>query len=177
MIKQAGTAGYVSIFGGKIAALLVILICSFALALVARTSMESAQPSVGHISQAPIRTRNLSHAKGNRTTAVGQPRTHHKHDALSNSKRHVKQSTRAGHSKQSGQGAGQGGVQGADQSAGEDVDHEAGGGAKPKSDATPSPTPEESPSTTSDSTTLGWDATTTDTSRWPRAAATPAPLP
>jgi hypothetical protein len=174
MIKQAGSAGYVSMSGGKIAALLVISICSFALALAARTSMESAQPSMGHISQAPMRTRNLSHAKGNRSTAIGQAHTHHKHRALSNSKRHIKQSARVGHSKQQ---AGQGGAQGADQAAAEDVDQEAGEGAKPKSDATPSPTPEESPSTTSDSTTLGWGATTTDTSRWPRAAATPAPSP
>ena len=38
MIKQAGTAGYVSISGRKIAAILLILICSFALAWATRIS-------------------------------------------------------------------------------------------------------------------------------------------
>jgi hypothetical protein len=33
MIKQAGSAGYVSISGRKIAAILLILICSFAFAI------------------------------------------------------------------------------------------------------------------------------------------------
>ena len=37
MIKQAGTAGYVSISGRKIAAILLILICSFALAWATRS--------------------------------------------------------------------------------------------------------------------------------------------
>ena len=37
MIKQAGTAGYVSFSGRKIAAILLILICSFALAWATRS--------------------------------------------------------------------------------------------------------------------------------------------
>ena len=37
MIKQAGTVGYVSISGRKIAAILLILICSFALAWATRS--------------------------------------------------------------------------------------------------------------------------------------------
>ena len=62
MIKQAGTAGYVSISGRKIAAILLILICSFALAWATRsgkgnkfdTSVKPAQPLVAHTGQAPM---------------------------------------------------------------------------------------------------------------------------
>ena len=60
MIKQAGTAGYVSISGRKIAAILLILICSFALAWATRsgkgnkfdTSVKPAQPLMAHTNQA-----------------------------------------------------------------------------------------------------------------------------
>ena len=45
MIKQAGTAGYVSIPGRKIAAILLILICSFALAWATRSGGTQGQTS------------------------------------------------------------------------------------------------------------------------------------
>ena len=166
MIKQAGTAGYVSISGRKIAAILLILICSFALAWATRsgkgnksdTSVKPAQPLVAHTNQAPMGGRPVSPATHNHSKAAGKAHTHHRQGALSNFKAHTIQSSRARHSKGAGQGANQGAGQGANQGAGQ--------GANPKSDATPTPTPEESPSSTSD-TTLGLSATAT----------TPAPLP
>ena len=168
MIKQAGTAGYVSISGRKIAAILLILICSFALAWATRsgkgnkfdTSVKPVQPLVAHTNQAPMGRRPVSHATHNHRTVAGKAHTDHRQGALSNFKAHTKQPSRAGHSKGAGQGAKQ----------------RAGHGANPKSDATPTPTPEENPSPTPN-TTLGSSATITGTSRWPRAAATPAPSP
>lgn len=158
MIKQAGTVGYVSISGRKIAAILLILICSFALAWATRsgkgnksnTSVKPAQPLVAHTNQAPMGGRPVSPATHNHSKAAGKAHTHHRQGALSNFKAHSIQCSRARHSKGAGQGANQG----------------AGQGANPKSDATPTPTPEESPSPTPD-TTLGLSATAT----------TPAPLP
>src|SRR6266516_4773006 len=157
MIKQAGAVGYVSISGRKIAAILLILICSFALAWAARsgkgnksdTSVKPAQPLVAHTNQAPMGGRPVSPATHNHSKAAGKAHTHHRQGALSTFKAHTIQSSRARHSKGAGQGANQG----------------AGQGANPKSDATPTPTPEESPSLTPD-TTLGLSATAT----------TPAPL-
>jgi len=159
MIKQAGTVGYVSISGRKIAAILLILICSFALAWATRsgkgnksnTSVKPAQPLVAHTNQAPMGGRPVSPATHNHSKAAGKAHTHHRQGALSTFKAHTIQSSRARQSKGAGQGANQGG---------------AGQGANPKSDATPTPTPEESPSPTSDAT-LGLSATAT----------TPAPLP
>jgi len=158
MIKQAGTVGYVSISGRKIAAILLILICSFALAWATRsgkgnksnTSVKPAQPLVAHTYQAPMGGRPVSPATHNQSKAAGKAhkRTKTGKGALSNFKAHSIQSSRALHSKGAGQGANQG----------------AGQGANPKSDATPTPTPEESPSPTPD-TTLGLSATA------------PAPLP
>jgi hypothetical protein len=158
MVKQAGTAGYVSISGRKIAAILLILICSIALAWATRsgkgnksnTSVKPAQPLVVHTNQAPKGGRPVSTATHNQSKAAGKAHTHHIQGALSTFKAHTIQSSRARHSKGAGQGANQG----------------AGQGANPKSDATPSPTPEESPGPTSD-TTLGLNATET----------TPAPSP
>jgi hypothetical protein len=159
MIKQAGTVGYVSISGRKIAAILLILICSFALAWATRSgkgnksdaSVKPAQPLVAHTNQAPKGGRPVSPATHNHSKAAGKAHTHHRQGALSNFKAHTIQSSRARQSKGAGQGANQGG---------------AGQGANPKSDVAPTPTPEESPSPTSD-TTLGLSATAT----------TPAPLP
>ena len=152
MIKQANTMGYVSISGRKIAAILSILICSFAVAWATHssrnTSVKRVQPLVAHTTnQAPMGGRPVSPATHNQSKAAGKAHRHHRQGALSNFKAHTIQSSRAQHSKGAGQGASQG----------------AGQGASPKSDATPTPTPEESP--TSD-TTLGLSAT-----------ATPAPLP
>jgi hypothetical protein len=160
MIKQAGTVGYVSISGRKIAAILLILICSFALAWATRsgkgnksnTSVKPAQPLVAHTNQAPMGGRPVSPATHNHSKAAGKAHTHHRQGALSNFKAHTIHSSRARHSKGAGQGANQGAGQGANQGAGQ--------GANPKSDATPTPTPEESPSSTSD-TTLGLSATAT----------------
>jgi hypothetical protein len=174
MIKQAGTVGYVSISGRKIAAILLILICSFALAWATRsgkgnksnTSVKPAQPLVAHTNQAPMGGRPVSPATHNHSKAAGKAHTHHRQGALSNFKAHTIQSSRARHSKGAGQGANQGAGQGANQGAGQGANQGAGQGASPKSDATPTPTPEESPSSTSD-TTLGLSATAT----------TPAPLP
>jgi hypothetical protein len=174
MIKQAGTVGYVSISGRKIAAILLILICSFALAWATRsgkgnksgTSVKPAQPLVAHTNQAPMGGRPVSPATHNQSKAAGKAHMHHRQGALSNFKAHTIQSSRARHSKGAGQGANQGAGQGANQGAGQGANQGAGQGASPKSDATPTPTPEESPSSTSD-TTLGLSATAT----------TPAPLP
>jgi hypothetical protein len=157
MIKQAGTAGYVSISGRKIAAILLILICSFALAWATRsgkgnksdTSGKPAQPLGTHTNQAVMGGRPVSPATHNHSKAAGKAHTHHRQGALSNFKAHTIQSSRTRHSKGAGQGANQGAAQ----------------GANTNSDATPTATPEESASSTSD-TTLGLSATTT-----------PAPLP
>ena len=188
MIKQAGTARYVSISGRKIAAILLILICSCALTWATRsgkgnkpdTSVKPAQPLVAHTNQAPMGRRPVSHATHNHRTVAGKAHTDHRQGALSNVKAHTKQPSQAGHSKGAGQGANQGAGggsgSGADQGAGQGAKQRAGHGANPKSDATPTPTPEENLSPASD-TTLGSSATITGTSRWPRAAATPAPLP
>ena len=184
MIKQAGTAGYVSISGRKIAAILLILICSFALAWATRsgkgnkfdTSVKPVQPLVAHTNQAPMGRRPVSPATHNHRTVAGKAHTDHRQGALSNFKAHTKQPSRAGHSKGAGGGGGGGSGSRADQGAGQGAKQRAGHGANPKSDATPTPTPEENLSPASD-TTLGSSATITGTSRWPRAAATPAPLP
>jgi hypothetical protein len=158
MIKQAGTAGYVSISGRKISAILLILICSFALAWATRsgkgnksnTSVKPAQLLVAHTKQAPMGGRPVSPATHNHSKAAGKAHTHHRQGAFSTFKAHTIQPSRARQSKGAGQGANQG----------------AGQGANTKSDATPTPTPEEGPSPTSD-TTLDLSATAT----------TPAPLP
>ena len=187
MIKQAGTAGYVSISGRKIVAILLILICSFALAWATRsgkgnkfdTSVKPAQPLVAHTNQAPMGRRPVSPATHNHRKTAGKAHTDHKQGALSNFNGHTIQPSQAGHSKGAGQGANQGAGgsgSGADQGAGQGANRGAGHGAHPKSDATPTPTPEENLSPTSDRT-LGLGATITGTSRWPRAAVTPAPLP
>ena len=164
MIKQASTVGYVSISGRKIAAILLILICSFALAWATRSgrdaSVKPVQPLVAHTNQASIGGRPVSRATHNHSKAADKAHTHHRQGALSTFMTHAKKSSRSRQSKGAGQGANPG----------------AGHGANSKSDATPGPTPEESPGPTSD-TTLGSSATITGTSRWPRAAATPAPLP
>ena len=190
MIKQAGTAGYVSISGRKIAAILLILICSFALAWATRsgkgnksdTSVKPAQPLMAHTNQARMGRRPVQHATHNHSTAAGKAHTDDRQGALSSFNEHTKQPSRAKHSKGAGQGANQGAGGGggnglgADQGAGQGANHGAGHGANFKSDTTPTPTPEENLSPTSD-TTLGSSATITGTSRWPRAAATPAPSP
>ena len=179
MIKQAGR--YVSICGRKIAATLLILICSFALAWATRggdgnksgTSVKPAQPLVAHTHQAPMGGRPVHYATHNHSTAAGKAHTDHRQGALSNFKPHSTPSSGARHSKGgAGQGANSGAGQGADQGAWEGADQGAGHGANFKSDARPTPTPEE----TSD-TILGSGGTITGTSRWPRAAATPAPSP
>jgi len=174
MVKQAGTAGYVSISGRKIAAILLILICSIALAWATRsgkgnksnTSVKPAQPLVVHTNQAPKGGRPVSTATHNQSKAAGKAHTHHIQGALSTFKAHTIQSSRARHSKGAGPGANQGAGPGANQGAGPGANQGAGQGPNPKSDATPSPTPEESPGPTSD-TTLGLNATET----------TPAPSP
>ena len=188
MIKQASTAGYVSISGRKIAAILLILICGFAVAWATHSgrdaSVKPVQPLVAHTNQAPMGGRPVTPVTHNHSKAADKAHTHHGQGALSTFKEHVKKSSRARKSKGAGQGANQGAGGGgsggdsasmADQGAGQGGAHKgAKQGAIPKSDATPSPTPEESPGPTSD-TTLG--STITGTSRWPRAAATPMPLP
>jgi hypothetical protein len=183
MVKQTGTAGYVSISGRKIAAILLILICSIALAWATRsggnksnTSVKPAQPLVVHTNQAPKGGRPVSTATHNQSKAAGKAHTHHIQGALSTFKAHTIQSSRARQSKGAGQSANQGAGQSANQGAGLSANQRgtgqganqrgAGQGANPKSDATPSPTPEESPGPTSD-TTLGLNATET----------TPAPSP
>ena len=186
MIKQAGTTGYVSSSGRKIAAILLILICSFALAWATR--VKPVQPLVAHTNQAPMGRRPVHYATHNHSTAAGKAHTDHRQGALSNFKPHSTPSSGARHSKggagqganhgaggagqgaNQGAGGGGGSGSGADQGAGQGADFRADHGANPN--ATPAPTPEE----TSD-TILGSGATITGTSRWPRAAATPAPLP
>jgi hypothetical protein len=166
MIKQAGMAGYVSISGRKIAAVLLILICSFALAWATRsgkgnksdTSVKPAQPLVAHANQAPMGGRPVSPATHNHSKATGKAQTHHRQGALSNFKPHTPQPSGARHSKGAGQGANRGGGggggsgSGANPGAGQGANQGAGHGANPKSDATPTPTPEENLSPTSDTT-------------------------
>ena len=190
MIKQASTVGYVSISGRKIAAILLILICSFAVAWATHSgrdaSVKPVQPLVAHTNQASMGGRPVSPATHNHSKAADKAHTHHRQGALSTFKTHMKQSSRARQSKGAGQGANQGAGGGgsgggsasmADQGIGQGANQGGTGqGANRKSDATPSPTPEESPGPTSD-TTLGSSATITGTSRWPRAAATPMPSP
>ena len=175
MIKQAGTLGYVSISGRKIAAIVLILICSFVVAWATRsgngnksdTSVKPAQPLVAHINQAPMGGRPVSPATHNHSKAAGKAHTDHRQGALSTFKAHTIQPSRARQSKGAGLDANQGGGLGANQGAGQGANQRgAGQGANTKSDATPTPTPEEGPSSTSD-TTLGLSATAT----------TPAPLP
>src|SRR6516164_2716330 len=176
MIKQAGTAGYVSISGRKIAAILLILICSFALAWATRSGKGNKSDISVKPAQALMGGRPGSPATHNHSTAAGKTHTHHRQGALSNFKPHSTPSSGARHSKGAGQGANLGAGQGANNGVGQDANQGAGRGANSKSDTTPSPTPEENLTPTSD-TTLGSSATITGTSRWPRAAATPAPLP
>src|SRR5439155_19424681 len=100
MIKQAGTVGYVSISGRKIAAILLILICSFALAWATRrskgnksnTSGKPAQPLVAHTNQAPMGGRPVSPATHKHSKAPGNAHTHHTQRALSKFKAHRIQS-------------------------------------------------------------------------------------
>ena len=139
-IKQPGTAGYVSISGGRIAAILLVSICSFALAWATRsgdgnksnTSAESPQPLPAHTKQ-PAMNRAACVAcriiKATKAAKRMRSTTHtqHKQGAKRN------------------QGA-QGAASRAQHSVG------AGHSGKPKSDATP--TPEENPSPTP-ATTLG----------------------
>ena len=172
MIKQAGR--YVSICGRKIAAILLILICSFALAWATRSGKGNKSDISVKPAQALMGGRPGSPATHNHSTAAGKTHTHHRQGALSNFKPHSTPSSGARHSKGAGQGANLGAGQGANNGVGQDANQGAGRGANSKSDTTPSPTPEENLSPTSD-TTLG--STITGTSRWPRAAATPAPLP
>src|SRR5262249_30935335 len=181
MIKQAGTAGYVSISGRKIAGIVLILICSFAVAWATRSgkgnksdiSVKPAQPLMAHTNQARMGGRSATH---NHSTAAGKTHTHHRQGALSNFKPHNTPSRGARNSKGgAGQGAnsgaGQGGGansvagQGANSRAGQGADQGAGRGGNAKSDTTPSPTPEENLNPTSD-TILNSSATITGTSRW-----------
>jgi hypothetical protein len=96
MIKQASTVGYVSISGRKIAAILLILICSLALAWATRSgrdaSVKPVQPLVMH----------------NHSKAGDKAHTHH-----TTFKAPVKKSSRARQSNSAGQGANQGAGHGA----------------------------------------------------------------
>jgi hypothetical protein len=151
MIKQPGTDGYVSISGGRIAAILLVSICSFALAWTTRsgdgnkfnTSAESAQPSQANTKQPAIKRRPVSPAPHHQSNKGGKTHATHNHSA------------------QHKQGAK--GNQGA-QNAASQAQHSAGAGhsGKLKSDATPTPTPEENPSPTP-ATTLGLSAMATPT--------------
>src|SRR6266576_904754 len=148
MIKQAGTVGYVSISGRKIAAILLILICSFALAWATRsgkgnksnTSVKPAQPLVAHTNQAPMGGRPVSPATHNHSKAADKAHTHHRQGALSTFKAHVKKSSRARQSGGGRQGAnegagGGGSASAADQGAGlGGADEGAGHRARPTSD-------------------------------------------
>jgi hypothetical protein len=144
MIKQGGTMGYISTSGGKIAAILLILICSFGLAWATRSgngtksniSAKSAQPLPAHTKQAPINRRPVS------------PVPHHQRKT--GGKAPAKQGAQHKQAVQHSQGA-QDAVPQARDSAG------AGQTGKPHSDATPTPTPEENPSPT----TLGLSARAT----------------
>ena len=110
MIKQAGTLGYVSISGRKIAAIVLILICSFVVAWATRsgkgnksdTSVKPAQPLVAHINHAPMGGRPVSPATHNHSKAAGKAHTDHRQGALSNFKAHTIQRSRARQSKGAG---------------------------------------------------------------------------
>jgi hypothetical protein len=152
MIKpKADTAGYVSISGRKIAAILLILFCSFVLAWAGRggkgnISVKRAQPSMAHTNQAPMSGRpmsggHVSPATLTHSTATGQAHRVHRQGALSNFKPHIIKSSRVAHSKGAGQGANQG-------AGGDGVISGSGLDAT----ASPSPSPEESPSLTLDTT-------------------------
>ena len=160
MIKQPGTEGYVSISGGRIAAILLVSICSFALAWTTRsgdgnkfnTSAESAQPLQANTKQPAMKRRPVSPAPYYQSNKGGKAHAKHNHSA------------------QHKQGAK--GNQGA-QNAASQAQHSAGAGhsrkpkgaghsGKLKSDATPTPTPEENPSPTP-ATTLGLSAMATPT--------------
>ena len=107
MIKQAGTVGYVSISGRKIAAILLILICSFAAAWATRSgkvnksdaSVKPAQALVAHTNQAPMGGRPVSPATHNHSKAAGKAHTHHRQGALSTFNAHTIKSSRARQSK------------------------------------------------------------------------------
>src|SRR5215831_9661270 len=144
MIKLASTIGYVSISGRKIAAILLILICSFALAWATHSgrnaSVKPVQPLVAHTNQASMGGRPVSPATHNHSKAADRAHTHHRQGALSTFSTHAKKSSRAQKSKGAGQGANQ--VVGGGGTASV-ADQGAGQGAKPKSAEAPSPTPEE----------------------------------
>src|SRR6516162_9939209 len=109
MTKQVSTVGYVSISGRKIAAILLILICSFALAWATRSGRDaSVKPLVAHTNQASMRGRPVSPANHNHSKAADKAHTHHGQGALSTFNEHVKKSSRARKSKGAGQGANQG---------------------------------------------------------------------
>jgi hypothetical protein len=135
MIKQTGTVRYVSISGGKIAAILLILICSIALAWATRggnghksnTSIKRAQPLPAHTNQTPTGRRPVSPTTHSHSKAAGKGHVQHGRGALSNFKAHSMQSAQGQRS-------------------------EGAGGANPKRDATTTPTPEKSPSPTPDTT-------------------------
>ena len=150
MIKQAGAEGYVSISGGRIAAILLVSICSFALAWATRsgdgnrsnTSPESAQPLPAHTKQPTMNKRPVSPARHHQSNKGG--------------KAHAKHS----HSGQHKQGAKRN--QGAQDAVQAQHSVRAGHSGKPHSDATPTPTPEANPSPTP-ATTLGLSAMATPT--------------
>jgi len=143
MIKQPGTEGYVSISGGRIATIVLVSMCSFALAWAARsgdgnksnTSVESARPLPAQTKQPAMNRRPLSPAPHHQSNKGGKAHAKHNHGA---------QHKQAAQHSQGAQGA----VPHAQRSVG------AGHRGKPQPDATPSPTPEENPSPTP-ATTLG----------------------
>jgi hypothetical protein len=89
MIKQPGTEGYVSISGGRIAAILLVSICSFALAWATRsgdgnksnTSAESAQPLPAHTKQPAMNRRPVSAAPHHQSNKGGKAHAKHNHSA------------------------------------------------------------------------------------------------
>jgi hypothetical protein len=151
MIKQPGTDGYVSISGGRIASILLVSICSFALAWATRsgdgnksnTSAESAQPLPAHTKQPAIKRRPVSPAPHHQSNKGGKAHAKHNHSA-----QHKQDAKR-------NQGA---------QDAASQAQHSVGAGhsGKPQSDSTPTPTPEQNPSPTP-ATTLGLSAMATPT--------------
>ena len=87
MIKQPGAEGYVSISGGRIAAILLVSICSFALAWATRsgdgnksnTSAESAQPLPAHTKQPAMNRRPVSPAPHHQSNKGGKAHPKHNH--------------------------------------------------------------------------------------------------
>jgi hypothetical protein len=87
MIKQPGTEGYVSISGGRIAAILLVSICSFALAWATRsgdgnksnTSAESPQPLPAHTKQPAMNRRPVSPAPHHQSNKGGKAHAKHNH--------------------------------------------------------------------------------------------------